>query len=76
MRAGAFVTPAPGAHLLFAARRADARSHVERNAARRTPSMNAVESTARQVRERREGGLDVHGSDWNLSLNLGCLTMV
>src|SRR4030081_81185 len=42
MIAGAFVMAVPDAHLLFAVSRADARIHVEHDASRRTPCMNAV----------------------------------
>jgi hypothetical protein len=43
MTAGAFVTAVPNARLPFAARRADARIHIRRDASRRTASMNAAD---------------------------------
>ncbi len=43
MIAGALVVPVPDAVLLFAMGRTDARIHVEQNASRRTPGMNAVD---------------------------------
>jgi hypothetical protein len=46
MIAGAFVMAVPGAQLLFAVRRADARIHVEHDASGRTAAMNLVDPSA------------------------------
>ena len=48
MIAGAFVMAIPDAHLLFAVRRADARVHVEHDAARRTASVNQIDPYLRE----------------------------
>jgi len=52
--AGAIVVAVPDAVLLFAMRRAEARIHSEKNAFRRTASMNVVDPLAGKVGERRQ----------------------
>src|SRR2546430_4866965 len=49
MIAGAGVMAVPDAVLLFAMGRADARIHVEHDAARRTTSMNAIDPSAGKI---------------------------
>jgi hypothetical protein len=44
----------PDAHLLFAVSRADARIHVEHDASRRPPCMNAVNPLSRKIGKRYE----------------------
>ena len=53
MIADAFVMAVPGAQLLFAVRRADARIHVEHDASRRTAAMNLVDPLAGKIGKRR-----------------------
>src|SRR5262249_3397057 len=49
MITGAAIVAVPVAHLLFAMRWADARIHVEHDAARRPASMNAIDPSAGKI---------------------------
>ena len=52
MIAGAVTVTVPDTVFLFAVSRADARIHVEHDASRRTPCMNAVNPLSRKIGKR------------------------